>query len=222
MLIEDEILKKYRLRKEKLISYGFKEDKNLYKYSKNFMNNEFRADICVLPNGKVSGKVIELELDEEYTNFRMENAIGEFVNTVRAEYIKILEDLAKNCFEKQEFIFDQTNRIANLIYEKYKVSPEFLWEKFPGYGVFRSKKNNKWFGIVTNIDKSKLVLNQAGEIEVINLKLDDKVQEYLSLKGIYPAYHSNKKNWVSVILDDTLKDEEIMNLVDISYNNLLK
>lgn len=38
-------------------------------------------------------------------------------------------------------------------------------------------------------------------------------------KGIYIAYHMNKKNWVSIILDDTLTDNEIISLIDISYNN---
>ena len=51
------------------------------------MNNTFKADIYINNEGQVLGKVIELELNEEYTNFRMENAIGEFVNTVRDEYI---------------------------------------------------------------------------------------------------------------------------------------
>ena len=57
------------------------------------MNDAFRANIYINSEGQVLGKVIEIELNEEYTNFRMENAIGEFVNTVRDEYIKILQDL---------------------------------------------------------------------------------------------------------------------------------
>jgi len=32
----------------------------------------------------------------------------------------------------------------------------------------------------------------------------------------------NKKNWVSIILDDTLADNEIISLIDISYNNSYK
>lgn len=218
MIIEDEVFKKYKLKKEKLISYGFKKENEMYKYSKSFMNDTFRADICIDKNGKVSGKVIEIELDEEYTNFRMENAIGEFVNTVRDEYKKILQDIVSNCFGKEEFIFDQSNRITNLINEKYKVLPEFLWEKFPGFGVFRNARSNKWFGIIMNIDKSKIIPEESGEIEVLNIKLDDNVQNYLSVEGIYPSYHLSKKSWVTIILDDILSDKEIMDLIDISYN----
>lgn len=93
MSIESEIFKKYKLKESNLVPYGFIKEKGLYKYSKEFMNNTFRANIYINGEGQVLGKVIEIELNEEYTNFRMENAIGEFVNTVRDEYIKILQDL---------------------------------------------------------------------------------------------------------------------------------
>ena len=218
MSIESEIFKKYIPNNNKLIKYGFKKSNNSYKFSKNFMNNAFRADIVIDNKGQVIGKVIEIELNEEYTIFRMENAIGEFVNTVRDEYIKILKDIASSCFEKEEFIFGQTNRITRLIKEKYKVTPEFLWSKFPGFGVFRNAKSKKWFGIIMNIDKGKIISDKSGEIEILNVKLDDNIQNYLGVEGIYPSYHLNKKNWISIILDDTLSDKEIMDLIDISYN----
>lgn len=161
MSIESEVFKKYKLKESNLIPYGFIKEKELYKYSKEFMNNTFKADIYTNNEGQVLGKVIELELNEEYTNFRMENAIGEFVNTVRDEYIKILQDIANKCYEREEFIFEQTNRITNLISEKYNVAPEFLWDKFPGFGVFRNARSNKWFGIIMNIDKSKIISDKA-------------------------------------------------------------
>ena len=44
------------------------------------------------------------------------------------------------------------------------------------------------------------------------------VSPYLKQKGIYPSYHMNKNNWVSIILDDTLNDEDIMNLIQISFD----
>ena len=219
MNIEEKIFKKEKLNKKKLIKYGFKKQGEVYKYSKKFMNDNFRADIYINENGNVIGKVYDLEMEEEYTNFRIEDAIGEFVNTVKEEYIKILNEIKDNCFEKEYFIYEQSNKIAGMIYEKYKVTPEFLWEKFPNYGVFKNKRSGKWFGIIMNIDKSKIIPEEKGEIEILNVKLDDEVEKYLKQKGIYPSYHLSKKSWVSIILDDTLPDEKIMNLVNISFEN---
>jgi predicted DNA-binding protein (MmcQ/YjbR family) len=42
----------------------------------------------------------------------------------------------------------------------------------------------------------------------------------LNTKGIYEAYHMNKKNWITIIFDETLKDSEIESLVDKSYNSI--
>ena len=182
MSIESEVFKKYVPNYNKLVKYGFKKSNNEYRFSKKFMNNTFRADIVINDNGEILGKVIEIELDEEYTNFRIEGSEGEFVGKVREEYKNILQDIANNCFEKEYFIFEQTNRITKLINEKYAVSPEFLWAKFPGFGVFRNARSNKWFGIIMNIDRSKIISDKSGEIEVLNVKLDDKVQNYSGVK----------------------------------------
>ena len=218
MSIESEIFKKYIPNNDKLIKYGFKKSNNSYKFSKIFLNDTFRADIVIDSKGQVIGKVIEIELEEEYTNFRIEGNNGGFSNKVREEYRNILQDIANNCFEKKYFIFEQTNRITKLINEKYEVNPEFLWDKFPGYGVFRNTRSNKWFGIIMNIDRSKIISDKTGEIEVLNVKLDGDVQNYLGVEGIYSSYHLSKKSWISIILDDTLSDKEIMDLIDISYN----
>ena len=53
----------------------------------------------------------------------------------------------------------------------------------------------------------------------MNLKLDEQVEKYIIKKEIYPSYHLSKKNWVSIILDNTLTDKEIIKLVEISYEN---
>lgn len=218
MSIESEVFKKYIPNNNKLIKYGFKKYNNEYKFSKIFMDNTFRADIVIDDKGQIIGKVIELELDEEYTNFRIEGNIGEFVGSVREEYKSILQDIVNSSFEKEYFIYEQTNRITKLINEKYNVSPEFLWDFVPDYGVFRNERSNKWFGMVMNLDKSKILQTETGEVEVLNLKLDDNVSKALKIKGVYSPYHSSKKNWVSIILDNTLSDEKIMELVDLSYD----
>ena len=165
-MLEDEVFKKRKLDKDRLIPYGFIKEDDIYKYSKLIMDATFRVDITT----------------EEY------------------------------------FIYKQSNEVSNLIKEKYNVLPEFLWESNPNYGIFRNKSSNKWFAIIMNIDRSKLNSNESGEVEVLNVKLDDLVNTYLKKEGIYPAYHMSKKSWVSITLDNTLSYKEIMNLIDISFD----
>ena len=214
-MLEREIIKRGKIDFSKLIHYGFIKEQGSYHYSKKFMKN-FRADIAIDLDGNVSGRVYDLKTNLEYTNFRIEDLSG-FAHQVREEYILLLKDIARNVLDANYFIYHQANRMANFIIEKYKVYPEFLWDKYPSYGIFRSKSSNKWFAAILNIDKSKVINSESGEIEIINVKVSDLVNSYLKEKGIFPAYHMSKKSWITIILNDTCKDEKIMNLIDISY-----
>ena len=186
---------------------------------KNFLNDKFKVDIFI-QDDKVIPKVVDLESGEEYYNIYYAIQNGKFVNKVREELKNILLNIKEKCFDSKYFIFDQSNRCADYIKERYQVNPEFLWQKYKGYGVFRKKENNKWFGVIMNIDYSKLE-NKKGEIEIINLKLDpEKVGNLINKQGFYKSYHMNSKNWISVILNDSIDDNELFDLINESYSNV--
>lgn len=218
MNIEKDIFKRGHIDFNKLIEYGFKLKNDEYIFEKIFID-DFKAIIIIDKKGNVNGKVIDIQMNEEYFNIRT-NMNGSFVSMIREEYKKLLIDIKNNCFKNEYFIYDQSNRITKYIYNKYKVEPEFLWDKTPGCGVFRKKNNSKWFGIIMNIDKSKID-SGSGEVEVINLKINEKeIIELLNEKGFYKAYHMNKKYWITVLLDDTVADEIIFSLIDESFSLL--
>ena len=217
MNIEKDIFKRATVNFKKLLKYGFKIDKDSYIYEKNFFNNDFKAIISIDNKGEVTGKVIDLLINDEYTRLRVD-ATGEFINTVRESYINILNDIKNKCFEVEYFQSKQANRINDFIKNKYNSDPEFLWKKFPYFAVYRNENNNKWYAIIMNLDKSKLC-NDSGNIEIINVKLTkEKVIDLLKKPGFYKAYHMNKNDWISIILDETLSDDEIISLIEESYN----
>ena len=217
MNIENDIFKRANVNFSELEKYGFKKSNDNYIFEKKFLNNDFKAIINIDNKGILRGKIIDLQVDEEYTNIRTEMT-GKFVNEVRESYKNILLDIRNHCFESNYFISDQANRINKYIKERYNNDPEFLWKKFPGYAVYRNGNNSKWYGIIMNLDLSKLG-NSTGETEIINVKLNErKIQELLKKKGFYEAYHMSKTDWISIILNDTLNDDEIISLLDESYN----
>ena len=219
MTIVDEIFKKYTPDFKKLIEYGFKKNKTKYSFEKVFKNNQFKAVIEIKKDGNLTGTVYDLENNDEFLPLKVETQQGAFIGAIREEYKSILADIRDNCFSKNYFIFPQSNRITNLIIKKYGDIPNFMWEKFPNFGVFKNTDNNKWYGTVMNIDYSKLGLNNKNPVEVINVKLDkDEIQDLLKKEGFYPAWHMNKKSWITITLDETLADDEIMNLIDESYS----
>lgn len=213
MNIEDVIFKKYVPDFDKLIKYGFKKDGNEYVFKKNLIDN-FEI-IITIDEFKVSGKVIDLDFDAEYTNYRVEDQTGGFTGMIREKFISVLNDVRDNCFISKPFVFDQSNRITNLIYKKYGKEPIFKWDNLDA-AVFEN--NEKWFGIVMNVDRSKFS-DLSGEAEILNVKLDrHKISNLIGKKGLYEAYHMNKKSWITIVLDDTLSDDYIMDLIDESYS----
>ena len=104
-----------------------------------------------------------------------------------------------------------------MIKKKYGDSPIFKWDKYPTLGVFQNKDTNKWYALVMDIAGEKFNLN-IGNVTAMNVKLDvNEIPSLLKKKGFYPAYHMNKKYWISVLLDDSISDEVIMELIDESY-----
>lgn len=219
MSIEEDIFQKYIPDIKKLIKYGFKKNKTVYRYEKIFKNSEFKAVIEISKTGKISGMVYDIENNDEFLPLKVESQQGAFVGEVKEEYKNILTDIRDSCFSENYFMFPQANRITNLIISKYGDNPDFMWKNFSDYGVFKNANNNKWYGIIMNINYSKLGLDNNKPVEIINIKLDkDKIQKLHEKQGFYPAWHMNKKSWITILLDETLQDDEIMSLIEESYS----
>ena len=105
------------------------------------------------------------------------------------------------------------------IKKKYKTSPEYLWKKYPEYAVFRHADNNKWFALQAAVPGNKLGLGGDDLIEVVNVKVDDMFYRDMLIRqeGIIPAYHMNKQHWVTVLLDGSVKQEQVFDLIDTSF-----
>ena len=225
MRIEQEVFKKSKVIFDKLIPFGFIKEEKGYVYRVLFANNAFKAEVFINLKGEVFSHVLDMEMDEEeYEAIYIESFSGGFVGTIRNEYIEILERIKKNCFSSSTFISDQANRIERLIKEKYNESPDFPFQDMENYGIFRYPDNKKWYMLIMNIKKSLLTKVEGDEhIDVANIKLDSKTMETaLKKKSVFPAYHMNKKYWVTIALDDSLSDDYVMSLIDVSRELIKK
>lgn len=218
MNIEENIFQRSLVDFNKLAGYGFKESNAQWIYTKNFMDGAFKAVVTIDKKGTVFGNVYETEIDDVFLPLRVESMGGEYITKVRLEYEQILQDIKAHCFATQYFNHPQTNRLANALVSKYKDIPVFPWKEYPGFGVFRNPETEKWYALFMNIDKSKLDPKQSGKVEALNIKLaPEEILQLLKQKGFYPAYHMNKKSWISIVLNDILSDHTILNLIDKSH-----
>lgn len=72
-----------------------------------------------------------------------------------------------------------------------------------------------------DIDYSKIDKNKNGLIYILNIK-SNNVDELISNNGFYPSYHMNKKNWITIVLDNNIDVNYIKSLIDISYELVKK
>ncbi|MBR2743625.1 MAG: MmcQ/YjbR family DNA-binding protein [Clostridia bacterium] len=222
MSIESEVFKRTAPDFSRLAAFGFVRTDGGYTYSETIMDGAFRADVFVDDGGNVTGRVFDTDSGEEYLPIHAPLHTGAFVGAVREEYEAMLGRIAAACFIKTPFMSDQANRITRLIYEKYGESPDNPFKNAEGIGVLRCPDNRKWYALIMPVERSKLKKEGKGEsgdetVEVVNLKTDPEMHGTLiKTAGIYPAYHMNHKSWASVLLDGTLPDDRIIELIEIS------
>lgn len=109
--------------------------------------------------------------------------------------------------------------LEQFILNHYNAEPEYPWLKYPRYEVFRHKSNQKWFALIMELSKSKLGLPGTDTLDVVNFKCSPLlIGSLLNEKGFFPAYHMSKENWITVALDGSILDEQIIALLDWSYD----
>ena len=100
--------------------------------------------------------------------------------------------------------------------QQYDVEPDYPWNDWNA--VLRHKDNRKWFGLVLEVKGNKLGMDTEKMVDLLNIKCDPVLIGSLLLqRGFFPAYHMNKDNWVSILLDAPENDEKIKSLLDMSY-----
>ncbi len=216
MSLESDLFTRFRPDFSKFPAAGFVEKKGIWCVERLIMDGEFRVEFSVKRSGDVEGRIFDCETGDEYLAVKIPGISGAFVAAVRSEYLKFLEEIAAACFTVQPFKGDQANRICSAIGGKWGVSPEFPWADDDS-AVFRDPRTRKWFALIMEVAREKIQPGQKGTVEVVNVKAGAAVVPALiSQPGIYRCYHMNKKMWVTVALDDTRSDDQVMALIGTS------
>lgn len=96
---------------------------------------------------------------------------------------------------------------------------DYPWEDSPECFVYRHASNRKWFALFMTVKHEVLHLGRAGQVDILNLKSDpDLIEQLIHQPGFLPAYHMNKKNWITILLDNTAPTPQIQNLINLSFD----
>ena len=216
-----DIFSKRTISYNKFLKYGFTKENDTYVYKKYINSKSFQIFVYISDEKKYS-KLIDVENDTDYALVDIEDAVGEFVGNLRQKYNQVLEDIIKKCTEKDVFKCKQAKDVIEYIRKKYGDELEFLWEKFDDNAAIRNKINNKWYAVLLTVSEGKIRecgSNNERRMEIIDLRMDKElVPKKVDGVNIFPGYHMNKKSWITVILDGSVSNKKLFQMIDDSYD----
>ena len=111
--------------------------------------------------------------------------------------------------------------VIKIINKTYSVEAEYLWDG-ETHAVFRHPASKKLFGIIMEVKKKNLHLagdeNSVETEDVMNVKASPVfIEDLLHEDAFLPAYHMNKKYWVSIRLEH-ITEAALRKLIDKSWN----
>lgn len=213
----EDIFKRKKCNVEKMAVYGFFRKDRKWIYETNIIDGTFRLYVFIAENGDVDTNLIEIENGEPYVLYKT-NASGTYVGEVRAAIQAVLIDIANVCYDLSIFKTNQAQMAIEYVRENYGDELEFLWTKFPDNAIWRRKDNQKWYGAILTVNGKKIGLDTDKIVEIIDLRMDAEQRDIvLSREHYYPGWHMNKKSWYTLVLDDSITDEEIKLQITESY-----
>lgn len=199
----------------KLLENGFTRSENGFLRESPLM--DFILRVLVSTEGKLRAEIFDPEADAPYTMHLVENAEGSFVGEVRKAYESALLEIAETCFDKAVFKSRFAKRLIEYAAERYGEECEYLWEKFPENGVLRRADNRKWYAGVFTCAGNKVGLSTDNIVEIVDLRADgDEIPALIHRRGFAPAWHMNKKSWITVLLDGSVEFSEIVKMLEKS------
>ncbi len=203
------ILKTSIPRKEKLVSFGFIKEGKKY-CLKQLLDKDFSVQV-IITGTQINADVTETATGEKYVILDMEETKGSFVNSIREKVTDLVENIRQECFVTT----DLTATYIAWIEKEFGVKGEFPWKIYPDYEVFRCP-NKKWFALVGHITFKNLGLQSDEKVYVVNLK-SDAIPKVVDNTSVFPAWHMNKKSWITVLLTTVTDFDTLCSLTRQSY-----
>lgn len=101
--------------------------------------------------------------------------------------------------------------------DMFCVQAEYPWDEETN-AVFRHPVSGKWFAIIMDVKKKNLHLEGETYECIMNVKCNPLlIEDLLHEEGFLPAYHMNKKHWVTLRIS-LLQKTTVMELLSQSYS----
>ena len=210
------IFRSGKIKKDSLESAGFvTTDGTTYTENTTVSNATFNASITLsLSEQTLTVHLFDTATGEKYALFDMPSSHGAFVASLREEVQNIIEEIRTKCFETNDLKDDYIAWIKN----QFGAEPDYPWPDDAPYSFVFRCPNEKWFALVMRIKYRQLGLTGDEAVWVVNMKAEqDAIPTLIDRKSIFPAWHMNKKHWITVLLTAVTDFEKLCELTQKSY-----
>ena len=183
-------------------------DSNAVIYSHNLMNG-LVVIIRLTPNS-LDVDVFDSIFKEKYAPFYG----GHGGAAIKSEVREIVEQALSKCAQTVNLKM----QIMQWLTSTYGTVPETPWEDYPSYYTFKTEHTGKWYALFMDVPAKALSLSGDQMLNVVNVKANpDTVKSAVDKVHVFPAYHMNKKHWLTVLLNATTDVGYLQNLLQNSY-----
>ena len=208
----DSVFDQYTFDREKASAYGFEDKDGVYTLKKPLKEDGFYL-VATVTDERFEFDVYE-EPGELYLPFGVRGMEGGFVGAIRAQADEAVADILKACF----VLADVKALLLAYLSDRYGTVPQSPWGEHEELYTLNTNRSGKWYGLFMRIPYRSLGVGKEGKINVLNLKAKpDDIPKLIDDRHFFPAYHMNKKHWLSVLLDRDTDIEKVKRLLDDSY-----
>ncbi len=180
--------------KDRLLEHGFKQNNSVLTL-RTELDDEFYA-IISFDSCSLKAEVFEYDSGDKYTLVDVKSANGEFVSGLRNKLCTTVQNIVEKCFISD----DIKSKYVSFLENELGIKGEYPWKNDNSSAVYRCE-SKKWFALVTKIKFKNLGFDSDDNVWIVNLKTDtQKISELIDKKSVFPAWHMNKKHWITVVL----------------------
>lgn len=196
---------------ERLQKYGFQKKDDQFELM--VMLDERMALNLMIHDQQLTYQCIDQDTQEEYMLIHQMQIHGKYVDGLREKLQDILDQINLTCQ------IHQKAEILEWVKEKYEIIPSFPFGQ--EYDVLIEPKSNKMFAFFAKV-KGSYFHQDVPFVETMTFKnTKQRVKVLLEQPKIYPGYHMHKATWITILLDETLKNDRIFSLLEESYDCVL-
>ena len=209
------VIGQYGLHPDALLRFGFIRAAEAYVYRYPLYKGEYTLCVKITDNC-FSVCVYDTTTGDLYLPFFTGHS-GGFAARMRQQAAQQVERIIRECF----LCYSMREKILNYVKNQYGTQAQYLWkekERDQLSCVLRTPVSGKWYGVLMQVPARCLGMDRDTPVDILNVKGDpEDILNKVDHIRYFPAYHMNKKHWLTILLEGVIAEEFVFPLLDRSF-----